>query len=122
MKLPTRLTLLTALFASSGAIAADMLPLKQGLYVPVGRPCRGASNADIVNYWGGKSAIGVAQATCTIKSLTRKGNVFTLKDECRDLQSGETIEGGPTVLTIASPTTFRMSGTAYQYCGLKRQF
>ena len=60
MKLPTRFALLAALFASSGAIAADMLPLKQGLYVPVGRPCRGASNADIVNYWGGKSSIGAS--------------------------------------------------------------
>ena len=36
--------------------------------------------------------------------------------------NADVIEGGPTVLTIASPTAFRMSGTAYQYCGLKRQF
>lgn len=122
MRLPTRFALLASLFASSGAIAADMLPLKQGLYVPVGRPCRGASNADLVTYWGGKSSIGVAQATCTIKSMMRKGSVFTLKDVCRDLQSGEMIDGGPTVLTIATPTSFRMSGTAYQYCGVKRQF
>jgi len=122
MKLPTRFALLAALFASSGAIAADMLPLKQGLYVPIGRPCRGASNADIVNYWGGKSSIGASQGECTIKSMTRKGNVFTLKDQCRDIQSGDLIEGGPTVLTIASPIAFRMGGTAYHYCGVKRQF
>lgn len=122
MRLPKRFALLVSLLTPSGAIAADLLPLKQGIYVPAGRPCRGASNADIVNYWGGRSSIGASQGECTIESMTRKGNVFTLKDRCRDIQSGDVIEGGPTVLTITSPTTFRMGGTAYQYCGLKRQF
>jgi hypothetical protein len=107
---------------SGAAVAADMLPLKQGIYVPVGRACKGASNAEMVNYWGGRSAIGVAQAECTIKKLSRKGKVFTLTDQCKDIQSGDVIEGGPTTLTIAGPTQFRMSGTAYKYCGTKVQF
>ena len=107
------------LMASASAAAADMLPLKHGIYVPADRPCKGASNAEIVNYWGGKSAIGVAQAECTIRALTRNGTTFTLHDECRDLQSGDLIEGGPTVLKIASPTAFEMSGTHYRYCGTK---
>lgn len=112
------MTLLTA----SSAIAADMLPLKQGIYVPAGRPCKGASNAEIVNYWGGRSSIGAAQGECTIKTLTRKGNVFTIKDVCRDIQSGDVIVGGPTVITIASPASFQMSGTTYRYCGTRVQF
>ena len=107
---------------SSAAVAGDLLPLKQGIYVPVGTPCKGASNAEMVNYWGGRSSIGVAQAQCTIKKLTRKGSVFTLTDECKDIQSGDSIEGGPTILTIGGPTTFRMSGTSYRYCGTKAQF
>ncbi|HEX2624373.1 MAG TPA: hypothetical protein VHM21_03870, partial [Sphingomicrobium sp.] len=45
--------------------AADLLPLKHGIYVPANVACRGASNADMVNYWGGRSGIGVAQASCT---------------------------------------------------------
>lgn len=122
MRLPVRFTCLVTLLASSGAIAADMLPLKQGIYVPAGRPCKGASNAEIVNYWGGKSSIGAAQGECTIKSLSHKGNVFMLKDQCKDIQSGETIVGGPTVLTISNPTTFSMGGTSYRYCGTKVQF
>ena len=122
MRLPIRLAGLAALAASSSAVAADMLPLKQGIYVPLGRPCKGASNAEIVNYWGGKSSIGAAQGQCTIRTMTRKGKVFTLHDQCRDLQSGDVIAGGPTVLTIANPTSFRMSGTAYRYCGTKLQF
>ncbi|MEO6247444.1 MAG: hypothetical protein ABIO85_02520 [Sphingomicrobium sp.] len=104
---------------SASALAADMLPLRQGIYVPLGRPCKGASNAEMVNYWGGKSSIGAAQGECTIKKMTRVGKVFTLFDRCKDIQSGETIVGGPTVLTIASPGSFRMGGTAYRYCGAK---
>lgn len=122
MRLPFSLASAIALFASSGAIAADLLPLKQGIYVPVGRPCKGASNAEIVNYWGGKSSIGASQGECTIKTVSHKGNVYTLKDHCRDIQSGEVIVGGPTVLIIKNPSNFRMSGTSYRYCGTKVEF
>lgn len=107
---------------SSAAVAGDLLPLKQGIYVPVGTPCKGASNAEMVNYWGGRSGIGVPQAECTIKKLSRKGNLFTFTDECKDLQSGDSIEGGPATLTIPGPTKFRMAGTWYRYCGTKVQF
>jgi len=117
-----RLTCLAWVFVSSSAVAADMLPLKQGIYVPAARPCKGASNAEIVNYWGGKSSIGVAQAECTIKKLTRKGNVYTIADECTDIRSGETIVGPPTVLTVAGPTSFRLANTTYRHCGLKVEF
>ena len=122
MRLPIRISGLLALLCASGAIAADMLPLKQGIYVPVGRPCKGASNAEIVNYWGGKSSIGAAQGACTIKTVTRKGNVYTLRDQCRDIGSGGLISGGPTVLTIANSSSFKMGGTAYRYCGTKVEF
>jgi hypothetical protein len=118
----SRLLAAVAILASTDAIAADLLPLKNGIYVPTKVACKGATNADIVNYWGGKSGIGVAQAECTIKKLTRKGSVYTFTDECRDLQSGEAIEGGTTVLTIRGPTAFGMFGTSYRYCGSKVQF
>ena len=111
-----------AFLTASSALAADMLPLKQGIYVPAGRPCKGASNAEIVNYWGGKSSIGASQGECTIKALTRKGNVFTIHDVCRDIQSGDVIAGGPTVISVASPASFRMSGVSYRYCGTRVQF
>ena len=52
-----------------------MLPLKPGLYVPVKSACKGASNAEIVNYWGGKSSLGSAQAECTISKMTKNGKV-----------------------------------------------
>ena len=111
-----------AIFASTNAIAADLLPLKTGIYVPTNVACKGASNADIVNYWGGKSGIGVAQAECTIKTVSNKGDVYTFTDECRDIQSGEAIEGGQTVLTIRGAAAFEMFGTQYRYCGTKVEF
>lgn len=106
----------------TGALGADLLPLKQGLYVPVNRPCKGASNAELVNYWGGKSSFGSAQATCTISKVTRDGNVFTIVDKCADIRGGGEIVGGPTVVTIADPTHFTMAGEAYRHCGTKVQF
>lgn len=122
MRMPFRFACLVSLAAPGAAIAADLLPLRQGLYVPVGRPCKGASNAEIVNYWGGRSSIGASQGECTIRSVTRKGKVFTINDQCRDIQSGDVIEGGPTVLNISNPALFRMGGTTYRHCGTKRQF
>ena len=111
-----------AAVVSTSAVAADLLPLRNGIYVPAKVACKGATNADIVNYWGGKSGIGVAQAECTIKTLTKKGNVYTFTDHCRDLQSGEAMEDGRTVLTVRSSTAFEMFGTSYRYCGTKVQF
>ena len=99
-----------------------MLPLKQGIYVPVSIACRGAPNSEIVNYWGGKSSIGASQAECSIKKLSKKGSVYTLVDECKDIQTGDLIQGGPTVLTVKSSTSFAMSGVSYKYCGTKVQF
>lgn len=108
--------------AAGTALAADLLPLKQGIYVPADRACKGASNADIVNYRGGRSAIGTSQAECTIKRLTSRGKVYTITDQCKDIRSGDVIEGGPTVVTIGSPTTLTMGGTAYRHCGTKVRF
>ena len=117
-----RLLPLLGLTLSTSAIAADLLPLKNGIYVPVGTACKGASNAEMVNYWGGRSGIGAAQATCTIASISKKGSVYTYRDKCTDIQSGQAIAGGPTVVTVQSATAFRMGGTAYRYCGPKVQF
>ena len=120
-----KLTLTAVVMAAAcctGALAADLLPLKQGIYVPANRPCKGASNAEIVNYWGGKSSFGSAQAECTISKVTRAGNIFTITDQCVDIRGGSPIAGGPTVVTIASPTSFTRSGEVYRHCGTQVQF
>src|SRR3954452_14812854 len=93
---------------SSSVIAADMLPLKQGIYVPAGTACKGAPNSEIVNYWGGNSSIGYVQPECTIKNLAKKGSVVPLADVCKDIQSAEGIVGDPTIVKVSSRTTFAM--------------
>src|SRR4051812_45427890 len=113
---------MATLVSATSVLAADMLPLKQGIYVPVARACKGAPNSDIVNYWGGRSSIGAAQAECTIKKLVKNGSAYTVTDECKDIQSGDLIVGGPTMLKISSRTTFQMAGVKYRYCGTKVQF
>lgn len=120
-KLPV-LTALMAAALATGANGADLLPLKQGIYVPEKSACKGASNAEIVNYWGGKASLGSAQAECTISKLTQNGQTFTITDKCSDIRSGGVIAGGPTVITIASPTRFTRGGESYRYCGTKVQF
>jgi hypothetical protein len=122
MRNATLTTVLIAAAVSTGVLAADMLPLKQGIYVPANRPCKGASNAEIVNYWGGNASFGSAQATCTISQMTQKGKVFTITDKCADIRGGGEILGGPTVVTITSPTSFIRAGETYRYCGTKVQF
>jgi hypothetical protein len=120
-KLPS-LVALAALALTTATRAADLLPLKQGLYVPVKSACKGASTAEIVKYWGGKSSIGSAQTECTISKMTKNGKVFTITDKCSDIRGGGQIAGGPTVLTIDSPTRFTRDSETYRYCGTERQF
>ena len=119
---PIRTLAVMATAVCTSTLAADLLPLKQGIYVPAKRPCKGASNAEIVNYWGGKSSFGSSQATCTISKVTHDGNVFTITDKCADIRGGSEIAGGPTVVTIANPTSFTLAGEAYRHCGTKVQF
>lgn len=123
MARPSHLAAVALAASSSIAVAAaDLLPLKQGIYVPAGRACRGASNADMVTYWGGRSSIGAAQATCTITRLSKRGNVYTIADRCKDVQFGQSMGAGHSVLTITALTTFTRDGTRYRYCGPRALF
>ena len=110
-----------AAFAATAA-PADMLPLKHGIYVPVGSACKGASNAEMLNYWGENNSIGDARTECTIKKLTKKGVVYTVSDVCHDIRTDSAIEGRPRAFTINSPTNFKIEGIAYRYCGPTVQF
>lgn len=127
---PKRLLLsvasLPAFAATAAAAAPDLIPIRQGIYVPAASACKGASRAAMVNYWGGNSSIGNGMATCTIrKMIARKGNSYTFTDICTDIISGDKIEGGPITLTVLGPAAFRMEtggeATAYKYCGPRPQ-
>ena len=107
---------------ATGSVAADMLPLKRGIYVPVEEPCKGASNAAMRSYWGGKSAFSSSHAVCAIVKMTRNGNVYTITDKCEIVRGGSDEWVGETVVTIASQTRFTLEGVTFRYCGPKVQF
>ncbi len=113
-----RITLAAVALAGAGVAlaAADMLPIRRGIYAPVDMPCAQASQADIVVYHGDRGSIGSPQATCTIRQLDRSGNEFTIADECRDDRSGDLIEGEPQRLMVRSDTAFRIYETEYRWC------
>jgi hypothetical protein len=119
---PIRFAPLVGLFAATSLAAADLIPLKNGIFVPAASRCKGASRAEMVNYWGGKTSIGSGMAGCEIRTIRHKGNVYTYTDVCTDVASGEKIDGSdPTTLTVLSPISFRMGlgkdASLYKYCG-----
>lgn len=106
-------------------VAADMIPIKQGIYVPKAVACKGASRADMVNYWGGKSSIGSGMAGCEIRKISHQGNVYRYTDVCTDVASGATFDGDETTLTVLGPDSFSLGSgkdaTTYKYCGARPQ-
>lgn len=116
---------IVALSTATAVAAADLLPLKTGIYVPAASACRNASRVDMVNYWGGRSAIGNGMAECEIVKVSHKGNVFTYTDKCTDIQSGEAITGSPNTLVVLGPGSFRLGvgrdAETYKYCGARPQ-
>jgi hypothetical protein len=123
--LSKRSMFIIGIFAATAVSATDLLPLKNGIYVPARSACRGASRAEMINYWGGRSSIGSAMATCEIKKISHRGHVYTYKDVCTDIQSGEAIVSDATTLTVLGPASFRMNigkdAATYKYCGARPQ-
>lgn len=116
---------LVGLCTATAVMAQDLIPIKNGIYVPATSACKGASRAEMVNYWGGKNAIGNGMASCEIQKIRQQGNVYRYTDVCTDIRSGDRITGDPSVLTIVSPVSFRWGtgkeATLYKYCGPRPQ-
>ena len=115
-----RLAYTAWMFISGSAIAADMLPLVRGYYVPVSIPCEDASDQDLAFYYGDNGALSTAWEQCKIKTLTISGDVYTMTDECEDYRTGEVFEGEPIEITIVDKLTFRFGNNTYRYCGENR--
>jgi hypothetical protein len=120
---------LLCLIAASAAAASDMLPLKRGIYVDLRVPCKGASNADTLSYWGGSNGLNEARIKCAIKHMSKKGDAYVLERKCMAISFSGTFEDGVTV-KVLSRTSFVLSGghrlaepdRRYRYCGPKVQF
>jgi hypothetical protein len=107
--------------AASAGAAADLLPLRQGIFVRAGAPCKGASNADTLSYWGGDNGLNTQQTDCRIMRLSLSGTTYTLERRCQDIRSGSAFTDR-TAITIASPARFTLDRISYRYCGRRVQF
>jgi len=125
---PTALALLLTLTAWP-AVAADMLPLKRGIYVDVSTPCKGAPNADTLSYWGADNGINAQKVVCRIDRLGRKGDTFALQRSCQVIDGKSTFKD-PRNVKIVGQSAFQIShdassspaGPVYRYCGSKVVF
>jgi hypothetical protein len=116
------------LVISSGAIAADLLPLQRGIYVEAGTACKGASNADTLSYWGDRNGINDQQTGCEITNLKREGSTYSLKRNCTSGRFGGSSHDEVKV-TIMSGTSFvfhpwaalGLPSRTFRYCGPKVQ-
>jgi hypothetical protein len=116
------------MLSASAAIAADMLPLTQGIYVVAGTPCEGASNVDTLSYWGEDNGINDQRTRCRVTKLTRNGSTYSLRRSCTDIRAGFSFDDKAEI-TIRSRTSFLLhrgsrfaSGDrTFRYCGPKVQ-
>jgi len=124
------LTLLAG-FTASATVAADMLSLERGIYVDIHVPCKGASNADIVSYWGKDNGINVSKAACSIKAMNMNGQRYNLRRACRDVYGVSWHD--ELNITVLTRTSFILrpeqrwadvprQETTVRYCGPKVQF
>jgi hypothetical protein len=112
------------LLAGTAAAAADMLPLKHGIYVDANVACKGASNADTMSYWGKDNGLNVSRIGCRIVRLSKNGSTYTLQRTCRGITGSGTFKDKVAVKMI-SASSFALIGdrsVTYRYCGRKVQF
>src|SRR4029453_4543100 len=98
--------------------------LKRGIYVDASVPCKGASNADTLSYWGGKNGINQSKLGCVIKHLTRKDGTYTLRRTCKSIYDERTFEDRVSVnvlyreaFILRRPRLPWVPASTYRYCG-----
>ena len=91
----------------TGGAARDALPLRRGFYLPEGTPCARASNAELLLFTG--RGFNVSGAECRITRVRRQGEAYDIAETCRDIRSGDRIDGqsrilpgGPEAYTLVS--------------------
>ena len=117
------------LLSASGAVAADMLPLAKGIYVVVRTPCKGASNADTLSYWGNDNGINGSKTKCRITKLVKWAATFSLQRTCTEIhfngsfndEARITVRNRTWFISHARPE-FGTPEQTYRYCGAKVQF
>jgi hypothetical protein len=77
--------------AAGPALAKDLLPLSEGLYVREGVACKDPARADFVAYPGGRAGLHIPPLfDCKFIKLAKSGSTYTLNQNCYDAQASET--------------------------------
>jgi hypothetical protein len=112
-------TILTAalLARSEAAPATHKLPLHDGFYLTADVPCGEAYTAAMLQMMGDRFESG--HDLCTIKSVTRRGNSFTVTDACQETSMGRKSFGKLTMVIPDDHTVVfgtKDQSTSYRYC------
>jgi hypothetical protein len=110
------------------AVAADTLPLRRGIYVQAGIPCKGASNADTLSYWGEDNGINGQQTACKITAMHRDGPLYSVNRTCTSLRFGGSFNDHVKI-TVLNQRVFKLRARRahgatermFRYCGPKVQ-
>jgi hypothetical protein len=109
--------LLAAPLAGAAEPASHPLPLHDGFYLDATIPCAEASTASMVQIMGGRFESG--RNLCTIQSVARQGNSFTVTDQCQDTSTGKK-HAGKAVFVIPNDHTLivgpKDAAQRYRYC------
>lgn len=118
------------LFSATSVVAADMLPLRRGIYVEVGKPCKGASDVDILSYWGGRNGINMSKIGCTIRRMAKSTSNYRLYRTCTEIAFNRTFNdvlrvtvfNRTSFMVYAHPQLANEADRRFRYCGPKVQF
>lgn len=105
MRLNLATIAITVLLGSSVAQAADLLPLKRGIYVPRDIPCDQRSNATVQSFWGDR--LNTSHEIGKIASVTRTGGVFHLTMGMKDID-GEGEQVGHMNVRVNSKSSYQI--------------
>lgn len=110
--------LATALLARADAAPArHPLPLHDGFYLNAEVDCGEAYLEAMLQVMGDRLEAG--RDLCTIKSVSRRGTTFTLKERCQETDTGKT---SPATLTLVVPDDHSLvlgrkaKTTRFRYC------
>jgi hypothetical protein len=120
--------ILSALCAVQTVNAADKIPLKRGIYVLEGVPCKDADTASTLNFNG--NGFNSAHVGATIINIRNNGNIYHITQKFEGLGGvgGEGTYTGQWTVTIKSRTSFSISDakiggkpldnppSTYRYC------
>ena len=76
-----------ALCVPTAGLAADLLPLKRGIFVDTDVKCSERSNATVVSFWGDE--LNTAKTIGKIRKVVKKGKSYTVDLDIDHMDGGK---------------------------------